>query len=39
MGSVNAVARTLARSVFGQPPPKRLAPHERQKVFALPSDG
>src|SRR4051794_30096919 len=35
--SSSAVTRTLARSAFGQPPPKRFAPHIRQNVFALPS--
>src|SRR5437763_11299217 len=39
IGSSSVVARTLARSLSGQPPPKRLAPQLRQTVFALPSAG
>ena len=38
-GLVDRVARTLALSESGHPPPKRLEPHERQNVFALPSGG
>src|SRR6266576_2018425 len=37
--SSSAVARTLAISDSGQPPPKRFEPHVRQNVFALPSAG
>jgi hypothetical protein len=33
------VARTLAVSESGHPPPNRFEPQARQKVFALPSPG
>ena len=39
IGSAIVVTRTLARSVSGQPPPKRFAPHDPQNVFALPPAG
>src|SRR5256886_11468694 len=38
-GSSIAVARTLAVSDSGQPPPKRFEPHARQNVLALPRGG
>src|SRR5438094_6260806 len=38
-GSSIAVARTLAVSDSGQPPPKRFEPHARQNVLALPPGG
>src|SRR3954454_191857 len=38
-GSSSALARTLAVSESGQPPPKRFEPQARQKVLALPSAG
>ena len=38
-GSSIVVTRTLARSVSGQPPPKRFAPAREQNVFALPPGG
>ena len=38
-GSSSALARTLAVSESGHPPPNRFVPHARQKVFALPSAG
>src|SRR2546427_504888 len=38
-GSSIAVARTLAVSDSGQPPPKRFEPHARRNVLALPPGG
>jgi hypothetical protein len=37
--SSNVVARTLAVSELGQPPPNRFEPQARQNVFELPSAG
>ena len=37
--SSSALARTLAISELGQPPPKRFEPHLVQNVFALPPGG